>query len=721
MTTPRILIVEDDSYMRNQLKELLKNDYQVFTSGDRDEALSVFKYTKPDLVLLDLYLPPDIYSSKIGMDILQRILEIRNNTKVIVITGSNDNKDALSAVDMGVYAYITKPFNIDDLKVLIKGCLYIQKLERENKALHQELEKRWNFEGIIGNCPQMCQVFSIINKAAPTDYTILIEGETGVGKELIARALHSRSPRKEGPFIVIDCTVIPEGLLESELFGYEKGSFTGAYRTKRGKIELAEKGTLFLDEIGDLPISLQAKFLRFLEESKIQRIGGVSPKKVNTRVIAATNKDLKLGVTKGSFREDLYHRLNMISIKIPPLRERGSDILLLADYFLKKYSEGKRLSSEAKNALFQHDWPGNVRELKNRIQKAIAMSSDNLISAGDLGLETKNSYRNKSSLRHAKQDVEKEYLITALRNNKGNITHTARELGTHRIVIRRLMKKYGISKEKFMPSYKGQLEFPRRNIMSKLKILVVESDKALRIELVWHLKKHYEVFEAADRHDALTYLKKEKRPDVILLELYLPPRRDTLEDGFYVLQKFKERIPEAKVVIITTATEKEVMDKAKEEGADAYLQKPFELEELEDTIEELSQSVPQGKERRKYWRDDEGKGIGVEKRKQWRVSCELPIQWVLVEGESSLKGETNTIDISYSGVSFPVETPIAPNSVLDMKLSLPSHLPKLVVKAVGVVRWLVKLKNEYTYRLGVEFVEMKYAHRKAIADYIYKL
>lgn len=452
MVGSKILIVEDERYVREQLKDFLISDYQVFTAGDGIKASDIVEHTDLNVVLLDLCIPPDIYSSKIGMDILRRIAETQTDTKVIVITGSKDRRDALAAIEMGIYDYVTKPFDIDELKILIKRCLYIQKLERENRNLHRELEERWNFESIIGYCPQMHHVLSIIKKIAPTDYTVLLEGETGTGKDLLAKAIHFGNPRREGPFVVINCSTIPEQLLETELFGHEKGSFTGAYRTKRGKIELAEKGSLFLDEIGDLPLSLQAKLLRFLEESKIERIGGISQIKVNTRIIAATNKDLEEAVKRGLFREDLYYRLNVISIKLPPLRERGNDILLLADYFLKKFSKGKRLTSEAKRALLQHNWPGNVRELENRIQRGIAISLNNPMSAEDLGLDIEDIHSIKSSLKHARKLLEKEYIIMALRKNNGNITRAAQEIGTDRKSLRRLMQKYGISKEKFIPT-----------------------------------------------------------------------------------------------------------------------------------------------------------------------------------------------------------------------------------------------------------------------------
>jgi len=451
----KILIIEDENYIREQLKSFLISDYEIFTARDRTEALDIIEHTDLNLVLLDLCIPPDTYSSKMGLDILQRITEMESDTKVIVITGSKDKKDALEAIDMGVYDYISKPFDMQELKILIKRCLHMQKLERENKKLKWELEKRYNFENIIGDCPQMHRIFSIIKKAAPTDYTILIEGETGTGKELVARAIHFHSLRRKGPFVAINCSAIPEQLLESELFGHEKGAFTGAYKTKIGKIELAQKGSLFLDEIGELPLPLQAKLLRFLQELKIERIGRTSPIEVNTRIIAATNKNLEEAVKRGLFREDLYYRLNVISIKLPPLRERGNDILLLADYFSKKYSKGKRFTPEAKRALLQYKWPGNVRELENKIQRAIAMSSNNLISAEDLELDIENINNNQSPLKRAKQLLEREYIIMALRKNNGNITRAAQEIGTNRKSLRRLMQKYGISKEKFIPKYKS--------------------------------------------------------------------------------------------------------------------------------------------------------------------------------------------------------------------------------------------------------------------------
>jgi CheY-like chemotaxis protein len=257
------------------------------------------------------------------------------------------------------------------------------------------------------------------------------------------------------------------------------------------------------------------------------------------------------------------------------------------------------------------------------------------------------------------------------------------------------------------------------DIMPKLRVLVVEGEEGLRSMTVLELQRYYEVFEVADRDNALTYLEKEKRPDVVLLELFLPPRQDTLDDGFYVLKKFKKVIPEMKIIIVSSVREKEVIDKAKELGADAYVRKPFEIEDLKRSIEEVSKFLPLGKERRRYWRDKSAKGVGVEKRKYWRVSCELPIHWSLIEEEFPLKWISKAINISYGGVLFPVERPISTNSILDMELSLPSHSSGLAI-ALGAVRWVARFKNEHTYRLGVEFLEMNYTHRKAIADYIHK-
>jgi len=452
MEKQKVLIVDDDKDLREQLKHTLEKDYKIFLSEDGGDILRIIQRKKPDMILLDLHLPPDTATTKVGMNILRDLVDMKIEAKVIVITGSNDRKDALTAIDMGVYDYINKPIDIDELEVVLKRAAHIYRLESENKNLQQKLGKGYIFEGIIGNCSQMQHIFSAIRRVAPTNSTVLLQGETGTGKELIARAIHQQSFRKEGPFIAINCAAIPDTLLESELFGYEKGSFTGAYKRKLGNIELAQAGTLFLDEVAELPLPLQSKILRFLQASEIQRLGGKEKIKADVRIIAASNRDLREAVEMGSFRKDLYYRLKLIVIELPPLRDRGNDILLLADHFLKRTNKGlrmKRFTSGAKKALLQYGWPGNIRELQHKIESAAIMSPSNFISRNDLEFEREDIY-SKFPLRKAKKLLEGEYVARALKKSKGNITWAAKEIGVDRKSLRRLMMRYGIEKEKYM-------------------------------------------------------------------------------------------------------------------------------------------------------------------------------------------------------------------------------------------------------------------------------
>ena len=452
MEKPKVLIVDDDKNLREQFKYTLEKNYEIFLSEDGRDILRIAQNKKPNVILLDLHLPPDIATSKVGMGILRNLVDMKIESKVIVITGSNDKKNTLTAIDMGVYDYVDKPIDIDELEVIIKRAIYINKVESEIKNLQQRLEQGYIFEGIIGNCLQMKHIFSTIRKVAPTDSTILLQGETGTGKELIARAMHRQSFRKKGPFITINCSAIPDSLLESELFGYEKGSFTGAYKRKPGKIELAQGGTLFLDEVVDLNLPLQPKILRFLHGSEIQRIGGKQNIKTNVRVIAASNIDLKEAVEMGSFRKDLYYRLKLIVIELPPLRDRGDDILLMAEQFLKMMNKNlqlKRFTSGAKKALLQYSWPGNVRELQHKIERAAIMSSSNFISRNDLELDREDIY-SKFPLKKARKLFEEECIARALKKSKGNITRASKEIGLDRKSLRRLMMRYGIQKEKYM-------------------------------------------------------------------------------------------------------------------------------------------------------------------------------------------------------------------------------------------------------------------------------
>jgi two-component system NtrC family response regulator len=394
-----------------------------------------------------------------GIKILEEILKFNHRIKVIMITGHDEKEIALRAIGLGAYDYYQKPIDIDELKIIIKRALYIQKLELENESLARKLQQEKQFEDIIGDSPQMLEVYDVMKKISSTDVPVLICGESGTGKELVARAIHYRSSRKNKPFIPINCGAIPENLLESELFGHEKGAFTGAYYQKKGKFELAHEGTAFLDEIGELSPKLQVKLLRFLQEKEIERVGGKMPISVDVRILAATNKHLEHEIETQSFRSDLYYRLGVITIQIPALRERGDDILLLANCLLNKFSKeyDKKIlnfDSLAMKRMQQYSWPGNVRELENRIKRAVLMGQKSLICAEDLGLSD-DVPAEKESLVEVLDHIQQEYINMALNRSKGNISKAARELGISRVTLYELMNKFQIEAKKYRELVSG--------------------------------------------------------------------------------------------------------------------------------------------------------------------------------------------------------------------------------------------------------------------------
>jgi len=383
--------------------------------------------------------------------VLRNAMELDPESKVIVITGNETKHLALKAIQMGAYDYFTKPIDLQEIKVIINRAIYIQKLERENKLLLEKLEEERKFHGIIGNCPQMMKVFDIVHRVASTDATVLVYGESGTGKELVARAIHHQSPRKSKSFMPINCGAIPENLLESELFGHEKGAFTGAIGLRKGKFELADGGTIFLDEIGELSSALQVKILRFLQEKEIERVGGREAIGLDVRIIAATNKDLQREMEKGTFREDLYYRLSVVSLSLPPLRDRGEDIVLLANSFLNHFNKeyGKSIKTFSSDALLQlqtYQWPGNVRELENRIKRAVIMARDNVLISEDLDLPLGTKSR-KSTLKEAKDELEEKFIREALIRHRGNISRAAREMSVSRATLYDLLEKHNIDKE----------------------------------------------------------------------------------------------------------------------------------------------------------------------------------------------------------------------------------------------------------------------------------
>ncbi|MDB6059158.1 MAG: zraR 26 [Verrucomicrobiales bacterium] len=450
-TKPKLLIVDDDEEIRSQMKWGLTQDYEVFLAGDRAAALATFREQHPPVVLLDLGLPPSPGDTKEGFATLSEILSADSATKVVIISGQGEKHNALEGIGSGAYDFLTKPVDLDELKVILKRAYHVAGLEREYRSLKQQVTPDM-FEGMLGTSPSMQTVFNSIRKVATAEAPVLILGESGTGKELAALAIHRRSHRKDGPFVAINCGAIPESLLESELFGHEKGSFTGAHMQRKGRIETAEGGTLFLDEIGELPTPLQVKLLRYLQEQTIERIGGRQSITVNARVVAATNSDLAKGIGDGTFREDLYYRLAVVVIKLPPLRERETDALLLAQDFLRRSSqetkkEGLTFDAEAKRALARHSWPGNVRELENRVKRAVIMAETKRLTVQDLELSDVASTNTTSNLKEARESLERDLIQKTLRKHNGKIAPAAAELGVSRPTLYELIEKLGLKRE----------------------------------------------------------------------------------------------------------------------------------------------------------------------------------------------------------------------------------------------------------------------------------
>ncbi len=448
---PKLLIVDDDEDLRTQMKWALAQDYEVFLAEDRPSALEAVRTEKVPVVTLDLGLPPWPASVEEGFATLAGILSFDPLIKVIIATGRGEKEHALRAIADGAYDFLYKPVEIEELRVLLRRAFYLAGLERE----HQELQSRVGdepFQGILGTSPKMQDVFNTVRKVATTDVPVLVSGESGTGKELVASAIHRLSRRKNHPFVVINCGAIPENLLESELFGHEKGAYTGAHVQRRGRVEAAHSGTLFLDEIGELSLALQVKLLRFLQEQVIERIGGREQIKVDARVIAATNRDLKQAMKDGMFREDLYFRLGVITIALPPLKEREGDVVLLANAFLRKYgAEAKKkitgFTGQAVKALQDYPWPGNVRELENRLKRAVIMAEGNRIAPVDLEMEVPEDKQERSTLKEAREIVERDLVTKALARNNENMTRAAEELGISRPTLYELMEKLGIGRK----------------------------------------------------------------------------------------------------------------------------------------------------------------------------------------------------------------------------------------------------------------------------------
>ena len=451
MTKTRLLIVDDDEDICTQMKWALMNDYEPLTAADRAGALAAFVEHRPGVTLLDLGLPPRANEPDEGLAVLSAVLAMDPLAKVIVISGQGDKQNAVRAVGSGAYDFLCKPIDMDELRLVLQRCVYLAELEHEYRAL-QLSARADTFEDMVGASPQMQGVFDSIRKVAPTSAPVLILGETGTGKEMVAEALHRLSAQRGGPFVAINCNTIPENLLESELFGHEKGAFTGAHTQRKGLIETAAGGTLFLDEIGELPATVQVKLLRFLQEKCFQRVGGRQETPSDARVLAATNRNLQELAAAGKFREDLYFRLAVIVVKVPPLRERGDDIILVAQNFLNYYGAehakpGLTFAPDALRALNLHRWPGNVRELQNRVQRAVIMANGKRVSAGNLELTDALSALPPQTLREARESVEREVVQDALRRHRGKVTAAALELGISRPTLYELMEKLGIDRD----------------------------------------------------------------------------------------------------------------------------------------------------------------------------------------------------------------------------------------------------------------------------------
>ena len=451
----KILIVDDEPHVLELLSVALEDEgYRILVANNGREALCQLKKEQPQVVLLDIRMP-DVD----GLEVLRQIKQINKATSVIMMTAYGAMETVLEAIQLGAYDYLTKPLDLKKVRLLIRRALEAQKLAQEVASLRLELKEKYQLENIVGTHPKMLEVYKMMARVVDNKATVLIMGETGTGKEVVARAIHFNGLLKEGPFVAIDCASLPSDLLESELFGHEKGAFTGAIAQKMGKFELADKGTLFLDEVGNLTLATQAKLLRFLQEKKIERVGGTRPIELEVRVIAATNLDLEKAVQEGSFREDLYYRLNVVTMPLPPLRERRNDIPLLVEHFLQKYESEfkgkvKYVAPETMDLLTSYNWPGNVRELENVIERAIVIGKTEGILVEDLPLRIQKlasgtdlgMLSEKIPFEQRVENFEKKLIIDALEKASWIQTKAAELLGTNRSTIRYKMKKYGIKR-----------------------------------------------------------------------------------------------------------------------------------------------------------------------------------------------------------------------------------------------------------------------------------
>ncbi|WP_338244615.1 PEP-CTERM-box response regulator transcription factor [Aurantiacibacter hainanensis] len=447
---PKLLIVEDDAGLQAQLKWAYE-DFDVVIAGDRDSAIAALRSEEPQVVTLDLGLPPDPDGTSEGFAVLDAIMALKPDTKVVVASGHEARESALNAIQRGAYDFYQKPVDIEHLGLIVRRALNLRRIEEENRRLASKAgDGNTVLGGLITSAPEMVKVARTIERVANTNVSVMLLGASGTGKELLARGVHDASDRKSGNFVAINCAAIPENLLESELFGHEKGAFTGAVKTTEGKIELADGGTLFLDEVGDIPLPLQVKLLRFLQERTIERIGGRKSIPVDTRIVCATHQDLETMIADGRFREDLFYRLAEVVVKIPSLAERPGDATLLAKVFLKRFAQEMNPSvtgfaTDALAAIDGWGWPGNVRELENRVKRAVIMADSKLVSAEDLDLsDDEEEDAQVLNLKSARERSDRKVIRHALARSEGNISSTAKMLGVSRPTLYDLIKQYDL-------------------------------------------------------------------------------------------------------------------------------------------------------------------------------------------------------------------------------------------------------------------------------------
>ena len=444
----KLLIVDDDSGIQRQLKWAF-DSHDVLLAGNREDGVSIARKESPQVVLLDLAMPPDLEGPSEGFATLEALLSLDPKIRVIIASGNDEHENAVKAIGMGAYDFCSKPVDLDLLRLIVDRAFQLYDLEAENERLSHMADGS-PMSGLITGNGRILKLCQAVEQVANSTISVMFTGESGTGKEVLARALHNASPRAEQPFIAINCAAIPENLLESELFGHEKGAFTGAVKQTVGKFEQADKGTLFLDEIAEMAAPLQAKLLRFLQDRTIERIGGRTSIEVDVRIVSATNRDLKQEMEAGRFREDLFYRLNEVSFELPPLRERDGDAVLIAKYFIKKYNPSlgtsvKGLAPDAANAIANYDWPGNVRELENRIKRSMVLCDGRTIRANDLDIAVEeDSLARFPTLRQVREQAERDVIIRALSVTQDNVSKAAKLLGVSRPTLYELMKSLGL-------------------------------------------------------------------------------------------------------------------------------------------------------------------------------------------------------------------------------------------------------------------------------------